>query len=241
MPQETASFQPFTQTHAMVVLWYGVATLMLIALGRWGRSKDRLQFGQSLHYVWLGFVTIVQLVNIVFWCVPPQLEFSSSLPLHICDLMGIITVIALSTEARWSRVLLLYWGLGLSTQGFLYPIIKENPESMRFQIFFLSHFTIIASALYDLLVRRFRVSWVDCAMASLYTLMYLGIILPIDLLAKWNYGYVGQENTIGPINRFGEWPIRVVWLFIVVESGFLILTAIVSGIQAIGMRRPRKS
>lgn len=223
----------------MVVAAYAFAALLLILLGRYGSRRESLETGQNLHFLWLGFVVIVQMVNVVFWCVPPQLDVTTSLPLHICDLMGIITVIALSTNGRWARVLLLYWGLGLSIQGFVYPIIQENSDTMRFHVFFLSHFTIIASSLYDLLVRRFRVTWFDCAMASVYTLIYLGIILPIDLLAEWNYGYVGKKNPIKPINEFGDWPIRIVWLFITVESGFLILTAIVTGIQALASRRSK--
>lgn len=237
MPQTASTFQPFSQTHATVVISYGVAAMLLILLGRFGRRRESLETGQNVHFLWLGFVTLVQLINVVFWCVPPQLDPASSLPLHICDIMGIVTIIAMATNARWSRVLLFFWGIGLSMQGFIYPIIHENSDSMRFHIFFLSHFTIIASGLYDLFVRRFRITWMDCAMSLVYLLVYAGVIIPIDLLFDWNYGYAGKSNVVGPISKFGEWPIRLVWLFVTVASGFLILTAIATAIQALSSRK----
>ncbi len=227
----------------MVAIAYAAAALLLIFLGRYGRRRESLEIGQIVHFLWLGFVTIVQMTNVVFWCVPPQLDPSSSLPLHICDIVGLITIISLATEARWARVLVLYWGIGLSSQAFITPVITDGPDTMRFHMFFLSHFTIVATGLYDLLVRRFRPTWFDCAMAVVYTVLYGGVVLPIDLLAHWNYGYIGNITPTNPtlIDRLGEWPIRLVWMFVIVVSGFLLLTGIVIAIQALTMRRPAKT
>lgn len=239
MPHATTTFQPFSHTHAMVVICYAVAALLLIVLGRFGRRRESLESGQNVHFLWLGFVTIVQLVNVVFWCVPPQLDPASSLPLHICDLVGLITIIALATESRWARVLVFYWGIGLSSQAFITPVITDGTDTMRFHMFFLSHFTIIATGLYDLFVRRFRPSWIDCAMAIIYTVLYGGIVLPINLLAHWNYGYIGNIKPANPtlIDRLGDWPIRLVYMFVIVVSGYLILTAIATALEAIASRK----
>lgn len=184
--------------------------------------------GESLYIFWLAFVTMVQIVNLVFWSTPPRLNLAESLPLHICDLAGIIAAIGLLTEARWARLLMFYWGIGLSTQAFITPVIADAPDTMRFQLFFLSHLTIVATSLYDIFVRGFRPTWRDCAWGILLTLAYGGLVIPLNMLFHWNYGYTAQTSPDNPtmIDKLGTWPLRLLWMAIIIFSLFIIMTAI---------------
>jgi hypothetical integral membrane protein (TIGR02206 family) len=225
LASDPVAFTPFSTTHAIVAGSHAAAAAVLILLGRRWRGTEA---GESMHILWTGFVTIVQLVNVVFWSTPPRLELATSLPLHICDLAGMAAIIALITEARWARMLMLYWGIGLSTQAFITPVITDAPDTMRFQIFFLSHLTVVATPLYDLLVRRFRPTWNDCAWGVLITLAYGGLVIPLNMLFGWNYGYAGQSTPDNPtlLDKLGPWPLRLVWMTGIVSVFFVAVTAI---------------
>jgi hypothetical integral membrane protein (TIGR02206 family) len=121
-----------------------------------------------------------------------------------------------------------YWGIGLSTQAFITPVITDPPDTMRFQIFFLSHLTIVATPIYDLLVRRFRLTWNDCAWGVLITLAYGGVVIPLNMLFGWNYGYAGQTSPENPtiIDKLGDWPLRLLWMAGIVFTLFAAMTAI---------------
>jgi hypothetical integral membrane protein (TIGR02206 family) len=229
LASDPAAFTPFSQTHAIVAGSHVLAMVLLVVLGRAWRGREA---GQSLHVLWTAFVTIVQLINVVFWSTPPRLNPADSLPLHICDLAGLVAIVALITEARWARLLMFYWGIGLSTQAFVTPVITDAPETMRFQLFFLSHLTIVATPIYDVLVRGFRVTWRDYAWAVVFTLAYGGVVIPLNMLTGWNYGYAGESVPGNPtiIDKLGAWPLRLLWMAAIVFTLFAILTAVARAI-----------
>lgn len=218
-----AEFHPFTATHAVTVVVASAITLVLLVLGVLGREKP---LGTIVHRCWLGFVLVVQVVNIVFFATPPRLDPATSLPLHICDLAGIIAVLDLMTRHRVLMAMMLYWGVGLSLQGFVLPVVREGPETFRFFLFFASHLSIVATGLYDVVVRQFRPTWRDCAIAFTITITYLVIILPINIMTGWNYGYVANPAppAANPAAFLGAWPLRVLWMTLLVLAGFALIT-----------------
>lgn len=242
LASDPAAFTPFSQTHAIVAGSHVLAMVVLVLLGRAWRGREA---GESLHIMWTAFVTIIQLVNLVCWSTPPRLDPADSLPLHICDLAGLIAILALVTEARWARLLMFYWGIGLSTQAFITPVITDAPDTMRFQLFFLSHLTIVATPIYDVLVRGFRITWRDFAWAMVFTLAYGGVVIPLNMLFDWNYGYAGQTTPDNPtiIDKLGPWPLRLLWMAGIVFTLFAIMTAIaraILGDEAPLTRRSRR-
>jgi len=60
----------------------------------------------------------------------------------------------------------------------------------------------------------FRPDWSDFRRASLVTLGYLAVVMPINLWLGANYAYIGNpasENSIPPfVAALGPWPQRVV-------------------------------
>lgn len=225
LASDVAAFKPFSSTHALVAGGHGLAMLLLVLLGRAWQGKEA---GQSLHILWTAFVACVQLVNMVFWSTPPRLDLGDSLPLHICDLAGLVAVVALVSEARWARILMFYWGIGLSTQAFVTPVITDAPDTMRFQLFFLSHLTIVATPIYDVFVRGFRPTWRDLALAIMLTLAYGGVVTPLNMLLGWNYGYTGPSTPGSPtvLDAMGAWPLRLLSMLGIVLALFAALTAL---------------
>lgn len=232
-------FAPFTLTHAVTSGGYATLMAVLVGLGLLWRGKAAQR---GLERGWFVFVLVVQTFNIVFWSTPPRLELASSLPLHICDLAGIFAVFATRTWVRAGageslqpnardRILatiMFFWGLGLSTQAFVTPVITQGPETVRFHIFFLSHFTIVATPLYDFVVRGYRPTMRDFGVIVLVTAIFGAVMIPLNAATGWNYGYAGNTKPENPtvIDKLGPYPLRLLWMAGIVTTVYVILTVI---------------
>jgi hypothetical integral membrane protein (TIGR02206 family) len=142
------------------------------------------------------------------------LDSRTGLPLHICDLGGLLAPFALLTLNRWLRATLYFWAIALTTQAFIQPTLTLGPTSILFWCFWLAHTIILGYAIYDLAVLRFRPDWSDFGRASLVTLGYVAVIMPINIWLGANYAYIGNpasEKSIPPfVAALGPWPQRVV-------------------------------
>jgi hypothetical integral membrane protein (TIGR02206 family) len=223
------AFVPFSATHVVTSLLYAFAAVSLMAAG-WMLRANAARL-RTLTQAWCWFVVLVQAINIGYWTTPPRLEPASSLPLHICDLAGIFAAlsmiaIARGTPVRVLRITVLYWGLGLSSQAFVTPIITDGPDTLRFHIFFLSHFTIVATPLFDIAAHALVPTWRDLRLVTLVTIIYGAIVIPLNALTGWNYGFAGPSKPDSKtlIDALGPYPLRLLWLFVIALSIYVALT-----------------
>jgi hypothetical integral membrane protein (TIGR02206 family) len=146
-----------------------------------------------------------------FGLLPWRYEAAKALPLQVCDLMGFLAPAALVTNWRALRALLYFWGIGLSSQGFFQPDLREGPADPSFWAFWLGHVSVVGLAAYDVFARGYRPTWRDYGVACAAAAAYLAVILPVDLLFGFNYGYVGRGQPGQPsvVDFLGPWPGRV--------------------------------
>lgn len=217
------TFTMFTPLHAATVLVCAGLIAAACVLGRrgngtgWERNLRRGIAGASLAmysvYVGEGFL-------------PGRFDWGYSLPLHVCDVMGVIAAVALLAPARWARGLLYYLGLGLCTQGFITPIVTSGPAAMHFWLFFWLHTWVVGAAVYDLVVRGFRPGWADYRRTMLLGLGYIGAVLAFNLAMGTNYAYVGRSNPRVPtlVDHLGPWPWRVGLMVAAAAAVFALIT-----------------
>jgi len=218
-------FRPFGLLHAAAA---SVATLLTLCLCAAGRRATYRRDEPLVRAGWIGASVVIQAANIIYYVIPPNLDLSESLPLHVCDLAGPLAIAALWTQSRPWRALLYFWGIGLCTQAYFTPVLEEpwGLGTLRFWLFFGTHFQIIASALYDLIVLRFRPTWGDFVRGVCMSVAYVLAMVLLDAATGWNYGYVGPTRPNNPtiIDHLGPYPWRVVYLSIIVTFAFAALT-----------------
>lgn len=202
------AFTPFGAFHATVFL---AATLLVIgscALGRrWrGGAKER-----RLRAGWIAFTLVWQAGAVIWWVAPMEFE-DDVLPLHVCDIAAWVAPIALATQARWVRAWLYFWAIGLSTQAFFTPVVREGLGSAHFWLFWVGHLQIVGSAIYDVAVLGFRPRIRDLAVVVTISLVYGAVVLALDVAFGWNYGYLGASAPDSPtlIDHLGPWPLRLI-------------------------------
>lgn len=214
-------FVPYSGLHLLSVVICSAVIATLVLLGR--RLSKAVE--PRLRWAMAAFAFTVWVAYNIAWNwkgIDPQ----TGLPLHICDVGGLLAPLALLTLNRWLRATLYFWAIALTSQAFIQPTLTYGPASFLFWCFWIAHTVIFGYAIYDLVVLRFRPDWSDFGRACLVTLGYLAVIMPIDVSLGANYGYIGNPASAKEIPPFvaalGPWPGRVVTIAVLVGLAFLL-------------------
>ena len=217
------SFRPFGLVHAaMLVVILTAAWLLVRRRRRLAGDPERRRLDVVLGGVVLGVWATNQVLEVMPW----RYALHRSLPLHVCDVVGLTAGVALLTGARVWRAMLYYWGVGLSTQALLTPELAGGPATFDFWSFWLPHAGIIALAVYDLAARGYRPGWKDYGIGVATLAAYVAVVLPFDLAFGVNYGYVGRGVPGQPsvIDFLGDWPGRALKLCVAVAVFLALIT-----------------
>jgi hypothetical integral membrane protein (TIGR02206 family) len=213
-------FHAFSAFHGVVVAAFAVAVAVICCMGVRRRGTEGLRRAErAAGWVILG----AWAVSTVYWLLPANFDLTVSLPLHMCDMTGLLAPLVLLTGRRPFRTLLYFWGLGLSIHGVLTPVLELGWFHISFVLYWLVHLSIIGTAVYDVVVRQYRPQFRDCVIATLACSVWLGAVFAVNLSLQLNYGYVGNITPERPtvIDGLGPWPLRVYKMVVAVIGLFV--------------------
>lgn len=230
------TFHSFTPAHGVVVL---IAAPLMFALCRLGMAWKGTQRERTFRHAISGSNLIVQLFSGVWYLLPRNFDWHTSLPLQLCDIAGWFALFAMWSEKRWIRTITFFWGFGLCTQAFITPTLRTGPETVKFWLFFLTHFEIILAAAYVTVVLNYRPAFRDWAFAC-GAMFVIGMpIVGLDAVTDFNYFFAGRSTPGAPtiIDKLGPYPRRLPLIFICACAAmFLVLV-----ISRILMRNDRRN
>lgn len=219
------TFRAFTATHAAVVLAIVAITGAAIVAGRRRLRRDArpgpVERGLGVAYLAAWLTTYAWLLQ------APHHDPARTYPLHLCHLTALAATVLLITGWFWLRPIVYFWGITLCTQALITPALNEGPALYPFWFFWVTHGLIIGVAAYDVGARDYRPSWRDLRFALGAAAGYVALILPLDLVFGWNYGFVGpsrpEVRTI--VDLLGPWPWRLGPMFAIVAAAMFIAFA----------------
>lgn len=209
------TFEAFTLAH---VLSAGAFGAMILGIAVWGRRAQGSRAERNTRRGLVMGMWAFLLVYNAFWLWPSNFELRRSLPLQMCDIAMLLTPLALGFNIRWARSLVYFWGLVLSSQGFIQPTLEYGPAHWKFWTFWIGHSIIVGGGLYELIALRFRPTIRDLGLAVTVELLYLGAVTAVNVPFGLDYGFVGPPNDETPafIAALGPWPLRILWLVLLV-------------------------
>jgi hypothetical integral membrane protein (TIGR02206 family) len=160
------------------------------------------------------------------WLLLPQnFALGRSLPIHICDLTALLVPVTLLCHQRIWAALLYFWGIGFSLQGLITPDLALGLYHPLFWLFWLHHASIVGTAVYMIVVHRFRPTRRDYWWAVRGGFIYLIFVFPLNIRFGFNYGYLGNAEPSQPslIDWLGAWPWRVGSMAILAWLGMTLL------------------
>jgi len=205
-------FVPYSWLHFFTL---GVCVLVMAAIAWLGRAFSKTQAARLRRA--LGVFGLVYWLSYNAWWNWHGVDVATGLPLQICDVNGVIAPLALLTRSRFLRATLYYWSFALSTQAFIQPALQVGPASLIFYWFWAQHTIILAYAVYDLAVLKFRPQWRDLMRCYAASAIYLAVVVPLNAAVGGDYGYLGNlpADRIPPfVAGLGPWPARAVILVV---------------------------
>ena len=207
-----AEFHAFTLQHLLtLVVFFGLIAAACVLGRRWrGTRRER-----SLRLLWIWTTIAWQGWAVVWYLLPANFEPYESWPLHLCDIAAWVAPLALLTQARPLRALLYFWGIGLCTQAFFTPVVSGGYADIKYWLFFVGHTHIVGSAVYDMVVLRYRPTLKDWGTITIITIVWMTAVTTINIIFHVNYGYTGNFDVRGTIlDYLGPWPWRIGTLFL---------------------------
>ncbi len=222
--------------HVMSVASFLLAALCVVFVARRRRMQEH-ERRYALGIV--GIVVIWQIISIAWWLSPARFSLASTLPLHVCDLAPWFGALALLTRWRFCRAVAYFWGIGLSTQGFITPVLTQGVGQFGYWLFWIGHTLIVLCPLYDILVRGYRPRARDYLYVTICNVAYIAFALPLNIALQTNYGYIGDSvpGTATLIDYLGAWPVRVFYMVLIAQIMMLALWLI----WPIAARIPRRA
>lgn len=213
-------FEAFSPLHFVTLAAWAAWTAAIVILRRTLREPDSSRLDHSLGITGL----IAWLAVNAWWLAPANFKWEQSLPLQVCDVAALAAPLALLTTKRPIRAILYFWGLGLSSQGLITPIVRVGPAHMEFWAAWINHGVIGSFAIYDLAARGYRPTRHDCRTAIAAAAAFIAIMLPINIAFGWNYAYVGDSRPGAPtlLDHLGPWPLRILWISLLAIAAMLL-------------------
>lgn len=198
-------FKMFSVVHIASMLTLSLLILLLFfSKNKWSNKPHEILFRErffaltllimdSCYYIWL--------VQTGRW------DVSNSLPLELCSISLIITIMLLWTGNKKFYSFVFFAGIGGAIQAVATPVLDLNFPHFRFFHFFYTHFGIILTALYFTWVKGYRPTF----KGVIQTMINLNILLPflfaINILVEGNYMFLQEKPRGGSLLDFlGPYP-----------------------------------
>jgi hypothetical integral membrane protein (TIGR02206 family) len=170
---------------------------------------------------------------------PPRFSWDRSLPLHLCDFAWAAAGWSLwsgGDPQRLRHQVPVLWGLALSALAFLTPTVTSGPGGPFFWSFWITHWQILAVALWNLLGLGTRPDPRGLRGTLLLTAALFALATAVNLLLHTNYFFSGDAlpSRPTPLDGLGPWPLRILWIALL---GALALCAIALPFLLAGRRR----
>lgn len=208
---EPLAFTPFGWHHLIVLLVCGAVAGVVIAIARRARASG----GElRIRRAWAWTTFSVAMLVVVYWMWPSRFDPAESWPLQLCDIAALLTPFFMLSNRRWPRTLMFFWGIGLSSQGFITPVLDLGPGDPFYWLFWMQHLGVVGGGIYVAAVTRYRPGWRDLALAWAVTVALGLTMVPFDQAFHVNYMYVANTLPEAPtvLDALGPWPMRLVWL-----------------------------
>jgi len=232
------SFAAYSWLHLAAVLVIAAITALAIAIRRrrpptpLPASRVQRAIGYAYLAWWVGAFTFLRL--------GPLYDAPTTYPLQMCHWCAAAAAIVLITANPVLRAFVYFCGLGLCTQAVITPSLLEGPAKFPFWFFWTSHGMIIGVAIYDIAARGYRPGWRDFGVACVAAVFYVLVVLPVDLVTGWNYGFVGPSKPDVPsiVDVLGPWPLRLAFIVTIAFAAMFVL--LVPFLMAARLRSARR-
>lgn len=215
------SFVIFSTAHIVaVIIGFVIIYILFLMRNKWGGIEPIEKF-------YALSLLIMELLYQTWMWKTERWDVSYSLPLELCSISLILTIVLLWTGSRHLYDFVFYAGIGGALQAIMTPDLELSFPHFRYFHFFYTHFGIILTACYFTWYKGYRPTFIGIVK----TMILLNLILPIVFLVNWlfrgNYMFLRAKPTGGSLlDYLGPYPWYLLSLEFVAFLIFLLLWSI---------------
>lgn len=196
-------FTMYGPSHWAVIAVFAIGSALLVWIGRRQTSSQARRLGRLLG----ALTAAIYVVVLVHSLIPPAID--RSVPLDLTDLATVTAAYALWSQRHWAFALTYYWGLVLSTQALISPVLT-GPDfpGYRFLGFWSIHLLVVWAAIYLTWGRRIHPDWRSYRIAVVVTLVWAIVTFTFNRIAGTDYGFLAAKpRTPSLLDILGPWPV----------------------------------
>ncbi|HEX5905762.1 MAG TPA: TIGR02206 family membrane protein [Propionibacteriaceae bacterium] len=199
------TFAPYGLTHWVVLAITVVGAVLLARLGR--RYRDT-PAAEAFTRIFAVVQLTVTLGFMIVWLTPPFFDVKQSLPLHLSDILRLVSAYALWSRRPWAFALTYYWGLTFNPQAMLTPDLRPDvAPALEIASYWLQHVLVMWAAVYLTWGLGLHPNWRSYRLALAATVGWATIIFIINRALATNYGYLnGKPSSASLLDLMGQWP-----------------------------------
>lgn len=239
-PQNARTFISMSAAHLAVLVTIGGLVLMLF-LGRAGVRRSSM----LTSLVRWGIVVILvlsQLTLEVWYQVYDLWNPRYTLPLELCSITLILSILMLITKNRILYMFVFYAGMCGALAALFTPSLAYGFPHFRFLQFFIAHGAIILSALYMTWTENYRLSFRSVWIAFILLNIVAGFVWLINQMTGANYMFLSRKpDTPSVLDVMGPYPWYIVMEEILALILFLLLYLFVFYLPSRSVDRIKKS
>jgi hypothetical integral membrane protein (TIGR02206 family) len=213
-------FTAYGASYWAVIALFAIGSGFLVWIGRSQTESQARRLGRILGAV----TTAIYGAVLVYSLAPPTI--SKSVPLRLTDLATVAAAYALWSQRRWAYALTYYWGLTLSTQALISPVLK-SPDfpNYEFLSFWAIHLLVVWAAIYLTWGRSRRPTWRSHRFVVVVTVVWAAVTCTFNSIAGTNYGFLnGKPHTASLLDVLGPWPVYLLTAAVLIVAVWALMT-----------------
>ncbi|MDR0267349.1 TIGR02206 family membrane protein [Paenibacillus sp.] len=210
-------FVLFSSSHLLALLLLVAASFLLFSirrrLQRAPRGKAILR--GTLAFLLSGSEGVLDIWNIVSGTWSPRY----TLPLELCSLTLLLSIIMLLTKSRLLYEVLFFAGIGGALQALITPNLAFGFPHIRFYQFFIVHILIILASLYMTWIENYKPTWKSIGLTMIFLNLAALLVGITDYYLDANYMFLMHKpSTASILDWLGPYP-----LYLLAEEGIALL------------------
>ena len=216
------SFVMFSLAHIAAVIALSILIITLFSMkNKWSIQSIRSRRFERLFALSL---LVMEVLYHVWLLQTGRWNLANSLPLELCSISLVITIILLWTGNKHAYDLVFYAGIGGALQAIATPVLDLSFPHFRYFHFFYTHVGIVLTALYFTWVKGYRPTFKGILKTMIVLNILLPIIFTINVLSEGNYMFLRKKPMNGSLLDFlGPYPWYILSLEFVAFTIFVCL------------------
>ena len=192
-------------SHWAVLAVFVIGAVALVWAGRRQSESQARLLGRVLGALTLAVYAAALVYSVFDPRIPPPV------PLRLTDLATVAAAYALWSQRHWAFALTYYWGLVLSAQALVSPVlIGPDFPSLHFLAFWSIHLLVVWAAIYLTWGRGMRPTWRSYRVAAVTTAIWAAVTFTYNRIAGTNYGFLNRKPaTASMLDVLGPWPVYI--------------------------------